>query len=146
MAVIVPLRIESAGRSRRRRMGSAALVNTGYRAESTEVALPAAAATRLGLWPRLPASARQIGIRSAGGRALLWDIPNAVRVGVDVKDRKPHWVTAHVLITPDQDEILISDALAEALGLNILSPKKGHWRFRDDPPGLERESMPAQSW
>jgi hypothetical protein len=41
-------------------------------------------------------------------------------------------------------EVLISDALAEELGIVILAPKTGLWRFRDEDK--VRTSEAPQYW
>ena len=85
-------------------------------------------------------------MRGYTGKSTLWDIPSALEVRVVTEDREGPSVEAAVLINPADDEILISDALAGALGLILLDTERGIWRFRDDPPNRERPSEAPSSW
>ena len=48
------------------------------------------------------------------------------------EDRASGEVLANALINPLADEVLISDALAEELGIQILYPRRGIWKFSDE--------------
>ncbi|WP_237698220.1 hypothetical protein [Thermoproteus uzoniensis] len=52
--------------------------------------------------------------------------------------------TANVLVNPHIDEVLISDYLAGELGIVILDPRRGLWKFADED--LARESVEPQRW
>jgi hypothetical protein len=38
-------------------------------------------------------------------------------------------------------EVLMSDAMIEELGVIIISPRKGSWKFTDDPSTTNRGSQ-----
>jgi len=62
-------------------------------------------------------------------------------VRVVAEDRCSRDVVANVIINPLDEEVLISDYLAEELGIQILYPRRGIWRFVDDEPNRFRESF-----
>jgi len=105
-----------------------ALVNTGFVSNTLDLAIPVTIAERLGLWPR-PSNALSASIETGGGVIESYIIPQAVIVKVITDDRCSKEVIANVVIDPYIDEVLISDALAEELGIQILFPKKGIWKF-----------------
>ena len=117
-----------------------AVVNTGFRSESLDVSIPLGLAEELGLWPP-PSGSFQVEALTAGGRALLNMAPRALEVKVIVEDRSTRAVLANALINPYDNEILLSDALTEELGVQLLFPRRGLWRLVDDPPGKLRESV-----
>jgi hypothetical protein len=45
---------------------------------------------------------------------------------------------------PGEHEVLISDALAEALGIEIVAPRSGLWRLSGDP--ALRKSVQPEYW
>ena len=59
---------------------------------------------------------------------------------VKVSDRRQRWIKTYVVRVPGIEEPLISDFLLSRLKIVILDPKKGFWRFRDDPPRKRRRS------
>ena len=48
--------------------------------------------------------------------------------------------TAYALYYPGKEYSLISDTLLDDLGVILLEPGKGHWKFRDDPEGVVRKT------
>jgi len=70
--------------------------------------------------------------------------PKAVSVHlVDVCKRVEE---VNVAVSEGEREVLISDALAEALGIQLVGIARGLWRYRDDPPDVIRESVRAEYW
>ena len=110
---------------------SAALVNTGFTSETPDIAVPPSVAERLGLWP-LPEGAILVSVETGGGVVEGYIIPRAVSVRVVTSDRASREVVANVLINPHLDAILVSDYLAEELGIQILYPRRGLWKFVDE--------------
>ncbi len=115
-----------------------ALVNTGFTSDSPDIAIPASIAAALDLWPR-PREALSVSLETGGGIVESYVVPRALVVKVIAEDRTSREVIANALINPYIDEVLISDYLAEELGIQILYPRKGIWRFVDDKK--ERESV-----
>ena len=113
------------------RITTLALVNTGFMSDTPDLAVPPSVAERLGLWPR-PSSALSVTLETGGGVVEGYIVPQAVAVRVVVEDRASREVIANVLVNPFIDEVLISDALAEELGIQILYPRRGLWRFSDE--------------
>ncbi len=116
------------------------VVNTGFRTETPDISIPLPIASELGLYPP-PTGSYGIEIEGATGRCFAYAIPRALIVRILAEDRVSRDVVANALINPFDNEVLISDALAEELGIQILYPKKGIWRFVDDPPNKIRQSI-----
>jgi hypothetical protein len=54
--------------------------------------------------------------------------------------------SADVIISATETEVLISDKLAEDLGIVLIAPGSGKWKFADDPPDVIRYSERPQYW
>jgi predicted aspartyl protease len=120
-----------------------ALVNTGYEVEEPEILLPRRLAEYIGLSLK-PPKARVEVYETPLGLYYLVFIPKAVSVHlVDVCERVDG---VNVAVSEGEREVLISDALGEALGVQLLEIGKGVWRHIRDPPGTTRLSVPAEYW
>ena len=53
---------------------------------------------------------------------------------------------ALVRISDEEVEAIANDALIEELGIIILRPKTGTYKFMDDPPDTERSSVEPVRW
>jgi len=73
-------------------------------------------------------------------------IRNSVKICVVTEDRESQIVKATAVITPGEDEVVISDKLIDSLGLVLIRPGEGLWRFIDDNNEIVRESLPAEKW
>ena len=138
MGVYVKLYVESLkkGKSSLECIG---VVNTGFRSPDPDIILPKDIAEKLGLYPP-PEDSFQVEAHTGGGPVIVYIIPEAIEVHVVTRDRISKRVKCNVLVNPLEDEVLLSDRLTEDLGIQILYPSKGIWRFIDDPIGFERES------
>ncbi len=74
---------------------------------------------------------------TAGGEIQFSVSQEKVKVRVVTQDRKGRWVDSHVVLG-QHEEPLLNDMLAEELGIVILKPSSGIWRFDDED--IERES------
>lgn len=148
MPVRVPLRIGAlkGGTPPFPELLTSGLVNTGFEATRAECSLPAEAARRLGLWPDLPLDTVPMQVDTYGGGVLVFAIPDALMVSVEVSDRTTPRVTAWAVITTTDDEVVMSDALAESLGIAPIKPRRGLWIFADEDMGRPRPSMPPEFW
>lgn len=138
----VYVRVRLRGRSSGREVTCVAVVNTGFRSETPDIVLPVKVAEQLGLWPLT--EAYLVSAEVVGGEVRMYFLERAVEVTVVEEDRTSRTVVSNVLIEPGEREVLISDCLAEELGIQILFPKRGIWRFVDDPPGMLRESAAGE--
>jgi hypothetical protein len=66
-------------------------------------------------------------------------IPQALVVKVITSDRESREVVANALINPYTDSVLISDYLTEELGIQLLYPRRGLWKFADEDKVRESE-------
>ena len=116
------------------------VVNTGFRSEGPDISIPLGLAEELGLWPPPPGS-YQIEASTASGRTLLNVVPRSLEVKVVAEGKESRAVLANAVINPHDDEVLVSDALTEELGVQIMFPRRGLWKFIDDPPDKLRTSV-----
>ncbi len=129
------------------RKGSAAVrtpavANSGYEAGEAEVHLPLALARRLGFCLKGLAGARY---RVVGGFTSAY-VVGEVLVRVVTSDRRTPWVRARAVSVPGEHEVLLSDRLLDALGIEIVRAGDGLWRFHGEPSGVLRESAEARLW
>ena len=122
---------------------TAALVNTGYEVEEPEILLPRRLAEFMGISLK-PPRARVMVYKTPFGLYHLIFSSKAVSAHlVDVRKRVEE---VNVAVSEGEREVLISDALAEALGIQLVGIARGLWRYRDDPPDVIRESVRAEYW
>jgi len=122
---------------------TAALVNSGYEVEEPEILLPRRLAEFMGVSLK-PPRARVMVYETPFGFYHLIFSPKAVSVHlVDVCKSVGE---VNVAVSEGEREVLISDALAEALSIQLVSIARGLWRHRDDPPDVIRESVRAEYW
>lgn len=139
MPVRVKLRIRSeTGRT----VEIPALVNTGYSVEEPEILVPANIAESLDLKPELHEGTRIEEYHTVSGRVKLTYIPKGAGVSVSTEDRVVGPVRAHAVVSTIESEVLISDKLADELGISIIRAGAGEWRFTDDPQDKTRKSVP----
>jgi len=143
MAVRVKLRIRS--RTSGEVAKVSALINTGFETESPQLLIPVRLARQLSLYPPPPTSS-VVEIGTAGGPARVFLVRDAVDVWAVAEDREVGPRPADVLISPIEEEALVNDKLTEELGIVLLAPGSGRWRFADDPAERVRSSERPQYW
>ena len=142
MAVRVRLKIRS--RSTDKIVEVNALVNSGYETERPELLIPMKVAELLGIWPSSPKPYTTIEYITAGGPVrnyVLFD-----EAEVCIADACVKTVVCDVVVSPIEEEVLISDQLAGELGIQIIDIAKGVWRLSTDPPEAMRKSVGRQIW
>ncbi|OYT40355.1 MAG: hypothetical protein B6U89_02465 [Desulfurococcales archaeon ex4484_58] len=83
---------------------------------------------------------------TAGGSIAMYVYPRSCRVRVVEPDTVSREVIVDLVISPIEREVVMSDALIEELGIILLSPRKGLWRFVNDPVDKIRESYKPTYW
>jgi len=139
MPVRVRVRLESSRSSRS--VVVPALLNTGFTSDELDVHVPRDVAEELGLWPP-PRNAELEVIDTAGGEVLSYFVSNALRLTVVEEDAASKTITCNAVISLHEKEVLLSDAVIEEVGIEILSPKTGLWRFKGE--GKVRKSLATQ--
>ena len=139
------------GRVRIRAVGkeveTSALVNTGFESNLPEVILPTPVAERLGLYPEFKPGTRAEEYSVVGGETIVgYMVPASVHVQVVAEGVESSPILASATILHGEEEVIIGDRLAEDLGIVVLAPASGLWRFRWDPSGLKRPSAPKERW
>ena len=119
---------------------SSALVNSGYEAEEPELHIPIALARTLGFNLE---GLRGERYRVVGAEVTTYILGN-VLVRVKTEDRSTEWINAKAVTVPGEYEVILSDALTEQLGIEIVKPKKGLWRFSGETK--TRESAKVKYW
>lgn len=143
MAVRVKVRIRT---SKDQYAETSALANTGYETIESEVLIPVRVAERLKVWPHLPPNTRIDSYSTAGGTTKVHRIENYAKLEVLVSDKIIEPVRCNIIISEIEDEVLLSDSLLSALGIVIEDPRKGLWRFRDEPIMKLRQSEEVELW
>ena len=146
MAVRIKVRIKPLKGKGTEIIETSALANTGYESAAPQAVVPAKLARKLGFLPKPPKEARKETIVSAIGTAKLQLIPDALGVSVVTKDREVGPVTASVIISAKENEVLLSDKLLDELRVSLVRPGVGFWRFTDDSHDLVRESTLPEEW
>ena len=112
---------------------TSALLNAGYEVEEPEVTIPERIAEGLGLFPELPKGSKIVDYLTVGRRSLRgYLIPKALEVRVLTRDRVAGPVIPNVAIIPEEDEVILSDKLMDALEIVIERAGEGLWRFGDE--------------
>jgi hypothetical protein len=136
VVVRVPVELKSGEMTLR----TAALANSGYEAEEPEVHIPIALARKLGF--------KLEGIRGERygvvGAEVTAYILGEVMLRAKTEDRESNWIRARAVTVPGEYEVILSDSLMEEMGIEILKPSSGLWRFSGES-GV-RESEKASYW
>ena len=143
MAVRVRLRLRS--KTSQETIEISALVNSGFEAESPQLLIPIPLARQLSLYPPPPTSS-VIEVGTAGGPVRVFLVREALQAWVVTGDREVGPKLVDVMISPMEEEVLISDVLAEEFGIVLLAIGSGKWRFIDDPLDKVRYSEKPQYW
>jgi len=145
MVVWVRVRIRSkmSGRS----VVTSAILNTGFGSIDVaepmppSVRVPTSVAEVLGFWPNIPANITREDYESGGGRISLLRVPNSVEVTVLTDDRAPRTVECSLVISPIANCVLLNDSAIESLGIIVVKPASGLWKFSDEEK-LRRSAKP----
>ena len=143
MAVRVKVKLEVRGRE----VITSALANSGFEAEEPEVVLPLRVAEKLDLYPKLPSGTvveEYVGV--GGFKVSTFRIPGILKVYVVCEDKVKGPIGATAIITPGESEVILSDRVLDALGIILIRPGEGLWRFNDDPLVTVRKSEPREVW
>ena len=117
-----------------------ALANSSYESEQPEILIPLNEARRLGFGPKLPGNVEVEHYSTAGGVVRMYKIPDYGKAMVEGKDKHSAEVSCTLVISEHEEEVLLSDKLLDALGVVLVKPGAGLWRFQDDPPAKLRKS------
>ncbi len=139
MALRIRLSVRS--RSSSREIETIALVNSGFETLKPQLLLPVSVAEALGLWPSLPRNYLVKEYMTPGGPVKQYVVPNELLVRVVVEYETPY-IESDAVISMIEEEVLISDKLAGALGIVIYDVGEGIWRLRTDPEHVRRKSEP----
>ncbi|MBS7612095.1 hypothetical protein KEJ27_07845 [Candidatus Bathyarchaeota archaeon] len=126
---------------------TAALANSGFEADEPEVILPIKVAERLSIYPKLPIASQVEDYKAVGGVLVkTFLVRGFVKIKVLTDDRDVGPVDVTAVITPGEDEVILSDKLMDMLKIVLLKPGEGIWKFTDDEEGTTRESEHLEKW
>ena len=143
MAVRVKVKLKVEGRE----VTTSALANSSFETEEPEAVLPLRVAEKLSLYPKLPGGTvveEYIGV--GGFKVSTFRVPGALKVYVVCGDRVKGPIGAVAVITPGESEVILSDRVLDILGIILIRPSEGFWRFNDDPLVTVRRSVPREVW
>ena len=138
----MPTRVRVELKTANARVVTSALLNTGFTTSELDVLLPKKLAERLGLWPP-PEDAYLETLDTPGGEVLSYVVPRSVEVAVLAGSERSKTITCNAIVSMLEKELLLSDSVIEELGIEILSPRTGIWRFRDKP---QEVSVEPEHW
>jgi hypothetical protein len=142
VGVRVKILIRLAGRE----VETPALVNSGFETDTPQLLVPVRLLSANLIDPSELGEASIEEYDTAGGPVAMHIYPNSCRVRVVEPDKSSREVTADLVVSYVEREVLIGDALTEELGIIILSPRRGLWRFIDDPYDKTRYSQRPRYW
>ena len=123
-----------------------ALVNTGYETTRPQLLVPYRFLKVNGIEFEDLGSPLTVEYETAGGVVALNVYRDVCQVSIITDHEITESVVTDMVVSPIEKEILISDTLAEELGIIILNPGKGYWRLRSDPLDKIRESPKPEYW
>ncbi len=134
MVVRVKVRVSRGDRA----LTTVVLVSSSAESEEPTVVLRPEAAEELGL----PLESFDIvEVELASGRTHSLISKDRVRVDLlDEEGRTLSSTSAYLVVDENLTEPLITDATIDALGIVVLSFKRGLWRHSSDPPNIVRRS------
>lgn len=104
---------------------TAALANSAFETEAPEAILPIRIAERLGIYPKLPSGSEVEQYKGVGGPVVkVFVVKDAVNISVLTRDREVGPSSTTAVITPGEDEVILSDKLMDALKFTLLRPAK----------------------
>lgn len=118
-----------------------ALANSGFESDAPELVLPRGVAELLGLWPP-PKGARQDVFESPAATFRMVTVGGAAFVRLAaVPGRR---VVADAALSDRETEVVMNDALVEALRIELVAAKRGLYRV--GPRGPIRRGDEPQYW
>jgi hypothetical protein len=142
MGVRVKLRIVVGGRV----VEAVALANTGFETDEPQLLIPYIFLMKNGIDLKDLGKPIVVEYDTAGGSITIPVYLKACRVAVVEPDRVSKEVETDLAISFTEKEILMSDALIGELGIDIINPRTGLWKFIDDPLNVIRKSYKPQLW
>lgn len=123
-----------------------ALANSGFETDTPQILIPTNFLLKNRINIKKLRKPETLEYDTAGGPIIMYVYHQACTVRVIENDKTSQDVITDLVISPIEREAIMSDALIEELGILIISPRKGLWKFSDDPPGKIRQSYPKQYW
>jgi len=118
-----------------------ALANTGFETDEPQLLIPYNLLMEKNIDTSDLGKPTLLEYDTPGGSVTMYVYPKACRVSIVEPDRSSREVIADLVVSLTEREVLMSDALIEELGVVIISPRKGLWKFTDDSPTTTRSSQ-----
>ena len=139
MAVRLPVEIQFSSM----KANASALANSGYETIEPEILVPEPfAKNNLGLSTE---DGIKITYEAADHKEVeFYSIDEKVKITVVTEDKRSATVDAILLISENEDQVILNDKLVGKLCIMFIEIAKGIWRFTDDPSDISRESTDRQ--
>lgn len=112
-----------------------AIANAAYETERPEICIPMELAERLGI--KIEEASIEV-YEVVTGPVSLHFLPGMLDVSLSVEDKTIGPILSDVSIAL-KGEVLLSDKLIDALGVELVEPGKGLWRLSGEP--IKRKSV-----
>jgi len=110
-----------------------ALANTGFETNEPQLLIPYNLLMEKNIDISDLSKPIQLEYDTPGGSVTMYVYPRACRVSIIEPDRSSREVIADLVVSLTEREVLMSDTLIKELGVIIISPRKGRWKFTEDP-------------
>jgi hypothetical protein len=108
-----------------------ALLNTGFETEEPQILIPVAFFQKL--FASFPEGTTIQSYEVAGGAVIKgYEIKQAVKMRLVTEDKKSEFITASIIVSELEKEVILNDKAIDFLGILLEYPGKGLWRFRDE--------------
>ncbi len=138
MAVRLPVEIEYSSRKAK----VSAIANAGYETQEPEILVPLSFANK-----HLCVSkefGKEITYIAAGGQEVKFFRFEQANVRVFTDDSQSPVISAKLMVSGNEDEIILNDQLIDKLGIVLVKVGAGKWQFSDDPHDKLRDSSQRQ--
>lgn len=119
---------------------TSAFANSGYETDEPEIHIPIALAKELGFKLK---NLRGELYKVVGSEITTYTLGN-ILVRIVTEDKKSEWIRARAVTVPGEYEVILSDALIEALNMEIIKPRSGLWKFSEETK--IRKSVEIKYW
>ena len=138
MAVRLPIKIAFSYKTAE----ASAIANAGYETSGPEILVPLSFAVKqLGVEE---SAGKEVTYQTAGKQDIKFFRFENAEICVITVDKKSAVVSAALLASENEEEVILNDKLVDKLGIDLIKVGEGKWRFLDDPYEKLRDSSAKQ--
>ncbi|PIU64534.1 MAG: hypothetical protein COS84_08265 [Armatimonadetes bacterium CG07_land_8_20_14_0_80_40_9] len=135
MAIRLKVRLEFENK----KIEAVGLANAGYETDTEEILLPASLFKKY--WK---GKGKEVRYLTADGQVTTLKHIGKCKTKIITKDKTSKEVIAELLVSAGGEEVILSDALLQSLGIILVKLKDGKWCFENED--IERESETIQRY